>query len=168
MLLSKNQVFDKKYTFQYNLFMNYFTIISSLVKYIFITTIYVFIFAIIRMIFKDIHKEARREEFVATQSAPILRVITKSGRGNNEARNDYALDKMKIVGGRSANCDIQIGDLMVSKKHFCIWFEDDEWRIRDLNSRNGTFLNGQRVDEPYLLDDGDRIRVGEMELEFRV
>ena len=148
--------------------MNFFTIVSSFVKYVFITTIYVFIFAIIRMIFKDIHNMVSREEFVATQSAPILRVVGKSGRGNNEARNDYVLDKMKIVGGRSPNCDIQIGDMMVSNRHFCIWFEDDEWRIRDLNSRNGTYLNGQRVEEPYLLDDGDRIRVGEMELEFKV
>jgi len=148
--------------------MNYFAIISSLVKYIFVTTIYVFIFAIIRMIFKDIRGMVSREEFVAIQSSPILRVVAKDGRDNTSARNDYALDKMKNTVGRSANCDIQIGDLLVSNKHFCIWFEDEEWRIRDLNSRNGTYLNGQRIEEPYLLDDGDRVRVGEMEFEFRV
>jgi len=109
-----------------------------------------------------------KEEFVAAQSNPVLRVIVKNDRDYTGPRNDFPLEKMKNIIGRGRACDILIEDMLVSKKHFCIWFEDDEWRIDDLKSRNGTYLNDLAINEPYLLDDGDRIRIGEMELEFRI
>jgi len=161
-------IFDKKRSGGYYKNMNFYPLISSIVKYIFILTIYVFIFAIIRMIFKDIRNMVSKEEFVASQNNPVLRVLVKNDRDYTGARNDYPLDKMKNTIGRSAACDIMLEDMLVSNRHFCVWFEDGEWRIEDLNSRNGTILNGNVIHEPYLLDDGDRIRVGEMEFEFKV
>ena len=148
--------------------MNLYAIISSVVKYIFVTTIYVFIFAIIRMIFKDIRNMVNKEEFVASQNNPVLRVRVKNDRDYTGARNDFPLEKMKNTIGRGGACDVILDDMLISKKHFCIWFEDDDWRIEDLKSSNGTILNGMVIAEPYLLDDGDRIRVGEMELEFKI
>jgi pSer/pThr/pTyr-binding forkhead associated (FHA) protein len=128
----------------------------------------VFIFAIIRMIYKDIRGMVQQEEYVAAQSAPILRVIGYRDNSYHGPRNDYPLSKSKIVIGRTKSCDIMVEDMLVSNKHVSLWFEDNEWHIRDLKSRNGTWLNGTRIEEPYLLDDGDVIRVGEMELEFKV
>jgi len=110
----------------------------------------------------------KKEEFIASQNNPVLRVVVKNDRDYTGSRNDFPLDKMKNIIGRGKTCNIMLEDMLVSNKHFCIWFEDDEWRIEDLDSRNGTILNGMVIHEPYLLDDGDRIRVGEMELEFKI
>jgi pSer/pThr/pTyr-binding forkhead associated (FHA) protein len=148
--------------------MNWFLIVSSILKYVFVTTIYVFIFAIIRMIYKDITGMVKNEDFVRSQNVPVLRVIAKNDRTVATAMNDFPLENVKNVVGRSKMCDICLDDMLISGRHFCIWFEEDEWRIKDLHSRNGTYLNGQIIDEPYLLDDGDKIRVGEMEFEFKL
>jgi len=120
------------------------------------------------MIFKDIRNMVNKEEFVASQNNPVLRVRVKNDRDYTGARNDFPLEKMKNTIGRGGACDVILDDMLISKKHFCIWFEDDDWRIEDLKSSNGTILNGMVIAEPYLLDDGDRIRVGEMELEFKI
>jgi pSer/pThr/pTyr-binding forkhead associated (FHA) protein len=84
------------------------------------------------------------------------------------ARNDFPLEKMTNVIGRAKSCDISVDDILISKKHFCIWYEDNEWRIKDLKSVNGTYLNGQIISEIYLLDDGDTIRAGGIEFVFKL
>jgi len=54
---------------------------------------------------------------------------------------------------------IQIDDQHVSRKHACIHFEDGQFLIEDLDSQNGTFLNGQRI-QKALLDSHDKITIG--------
>jgi hypothetical protein len=47
--------------------------------------------------------------------------------------------------GREPNNDIELGDQRVSRHHAVIWAEDGTWRIRDLDSANGTFIGHSRV-----------------------
>lgn len=162
------KLFDKSSLVDYTGGMRAFDIISSLMRYIFITTIYAFIFAIIRMIYKDIRGMTANESFAAKQSNPVLRVISSHGSKPVASDNVYPLNKPRIIIGRGKASDIMLEDMLVSVKHVCLWFEDGEWRIRDMGSRNGTHLNGQLISEDYLLDDGDVIRVGEIELEYMV
>ncbi len=48
--------------------------------------------------------------------------------------------------GRGVNNDVQFGDDRVSRHHAVIWAEDGIWRVRDLDSGNGTFIDRARVD----------------------
>jgi hypothetical protein len=70
--------------------------------------------------------------------------------------------------GRSQDCTIFLADRMVSREHAVILqlTQSDEFYFVDLGSRNGSFINHQRVKAPTLLHNGDRIRVGKSELEF--
>lgn len=71
------------------------------------------------------------------------------------------VDRHALV-GRQANADIQFdpqADLEVSARHALINFDGIDWHVRDLGSRNGTFVNGTRVSEARL-EDGDRISFG--------
>jgi diguanylate cyclase (GGDEF)-like protein len=71
-----------------------------------------------------------------------------------------------FVIGRSPESSLVINDERVSRSHASIVFEDDEWRLKDGGSRNGTFLNEARIaDEP--LRDRDRIRIDRAVLRFR-
>jgi len=47
--------------------------------------------------------------------------------------------------GRSLRCDLQIDDRVVSSEHARIDWNDGTWEVRDLGSRNGTFVDGQRL-----------------------
>jgi pSer/pThr/pTyr-binding forkhead associated (FHA) protein len=51
----------------------------------------------------------------------------------------------KQIIGRSAECAIRVVDDKVSRRHAKIWERSGVVFIRDLNSRNGTFVNGERV-----------------------
>jgi pSer/pThr/pTyr-binding forkhead associated (FHA) protein len=70
--------------------------------------------------------------------------------------------------GRSFDCGLTIADNRLSRKHAAIAVDAGEARVRDLESRNGTYLNEQRLSEESLLRPGDRIRIGGQTLLFVV
>lgn len=68
----------------------------------------------------------------------------------------------EVVAGRAPGLGLRFDpdrDLSVSARHATILFTEGRWIVRDLGSRNGTFVNGRRVREADL-EDGDRIRFG--------
>ena len=76
------------------------------------------------------------------------------------------LDKMRVTIGRSSRNDICIGDPFASRLHAEVRRESDHVLLVDNGSANGTYLNGQRVTTPVILEYGDVIRIGETEIEF--
>jgi hypothetical protein len=62
--------------------------------------------------------------------------------------------------GRSPECDCIVGDPTVSRRHAQLHRQDERWIIRDLGSRNGTWVNGMRVTEETEVRPGDRISFG--------
>jgi pSer/pThr/pTyr-binding forkhead associated (FHA) protein len=61
---------------------------------------------------------------------------------------------------------VSIGDPAVSYTHAQITLHADELYLRDLGSRNGTWVNAQRVTTPHLLREGDVVHVGDTDLTF--
>jgi len=73
----------------------------------------------------------------------------------------------RVVLGRSRECDIQIEDGNVSRRHAELDRDGDSgWTVVDLGSTNGTEVNGRRITKRTTLDDGDRIGIGGTELVF--
>ena len=67
----------------------------------------------------------------------------------------------RIVLGRSPRCDVQIEESGVSRQHAALeCIGDGTVQIVDLGSRNGTFVNGERVSR-RTLQDGDKIQIGD-------
>jgi two-component system response regulator HydG len=67
--------------------------------------------------------------------------------------------------GRGVECHIQISDPLSSRVHATIVHEDGQWKIADAGSRNGTLVNGSRIDTANL-GNGNRIRIGNTEFQF--
>jgi pSer/pThr/pTyr-binding forkhead associated (FHA) protein len=68
--------------------------------------------------------------------------------------------------GRDGDCDIQVIDLGVSRKHACVIEQaDGSVLVRDLRSNNGTLVGGQRAVEALLLP-GDEISIGESRFSY--
>lgn len=88
--------------------------------------------------------------------------ITISGVGP-EPR--VVLLEHELVVGRSIKTDIQIDGDLVSRQHCRIWLEEGRWRFEDLGSRNGTLLNGERVQTGQLRS-GDVLMIGYGKLLF--
>jgi DNA-binding CsgD family transcriptional regulator len=68
----------------------------------------------------------------------------------------------KIVVGRASTCDLVLNDVSVSRFHAEMLFDGREVRVRDLKSRNGTFVAGQMVEESTVAL-GERLQFGSVE-----
>jgi pSer/pThr/pTyr-binding forkhead associated (FHA) protein len=76
-----------------------------------------------------------------------------------DPRRTFPLSRSVTVIGRREDCDLRIPLSDVSRKHCRIYTENGELRLQDLGSSNGTYLNGQRIQES-VLSAGDNVRVG--------
>ncbi len=73
-----------------------------------------------------------------------------------------------IVLGREETCDIIIQDAEASRRHSRITWEDNDFFLSDMNSTNGTFINGMQIIAPTRLKPGDSIGVGQTLLTFEL
>src|SRR5437868_666364 len=81
----------------------------------------------------------------------------------------YQLDKPSIAIGRSTGNDIVLDTNAVSRYHITIVQKEDQIFLEDLESANGTYLDGKRMKphEPYGLKGGEEIQIGDLRLIFQ-
>jgi hypothetical protein len=91
-------------------------------------------------------------------------VVAVSGEQEGE---DFRILAGRNVLGKAATVDIVLKDSWVSERHAVLESQNGTYRLSDLESRHGTFVNGERIAEPHAVSDGDRIRLGRTELKFR-
>jgi serine phosphatase RsbU (regulator of sigma subunit)/pSer/pThr/pTyr-binding forkhead associated (FHA) protein len=91
-------------------------------------------------------------------------VITGSD-GKRSTRRLEAGQSLTV--GRSSRNELVLSDLSLSRHHADLRSVDGEWVLEDAGSRNGTFLNGRRIEEATRLTPGDRISLGSCHVEFR-
>ncbi len=85
--------------------------------------------------------------------------------GPHNQEEVYPLDADQIVIGRTTDANIHLTDLSVSRSHAKIVRDEEGFSIVDLNSRQGTYVNGHQVEQQRLRH-GDRIRLGKGRMEF--
>jgi phosphoserine phosphatase RsbU/P len=71
----------------------------------------------------------------------------------------FAIDRDRAVIGRNSDCDVPLDVAAVSRRHAAIVREQGSFFIEDLKSRNGTFLNDERVEDRAPLRDGDELLI---------
>jgi pSer/pThr/pTyr-binding forkhead associated (FHA) protein len=85
-------------------------------------------------------------------------------RGPN-AGSRFLLDQPVTSAGRHPDSDIFLDDITVSRRHAEFRLENGEFRVLDIGSLNGTYVNGQPVDSAVLAN-GDEIQLGKFRLVF--
>jgi transcriptional regulator with GAF, ATPase, and Fis domain len=91
----------------------------------------------------------------------VITVVVGNDRGLEYVFDDAAPPRVLI--GQSPVCAIRLEDVRVSRRHAALSYVDDELRVLDLDSTNGTRVNGVRVIEA-VVGTGDTIRLGETAL----
>ncbi|HEX5504239.1 MAG TPA: protein kinase [Thermomicrobiales bacterium] len=92
-------------------------------------------------------------------------VIVDHERGGPAAGTSITLRSGMLV-GRQDDAEIKLTDIFVSAEHARLTLEGDEWRVTDLGTTNGTFVNGTRIKQPTALRPGDEVRFGRVRARF--
>jgi DNA-binding winged helix-turn-helix (wHTH) protein len=75
-------------------------------------------------------------------------------------KGDNWIVEKELMVGRDMDCDVTISDRQVSRFHAKLEpIKDGKVRIVDLDSKNGTYVNGERINGSYVLGDGDAIKI---------
>jgi len=69
------------------------------------------------------------------------------------------LPRPDVVVGRHSEADVRLTHPDVSRRHCRLAFVDGRWRVQDLNSLNGVYLNNERIVDATIYE-GDRLRLG--------
>ncbi|HRF96375.1 MAG TPA: FHA domain-containing protein [Aggregatilineales bacterium] len=93
---------------------------------------------------------------------PVLVMIE-----GNMLHHQWLMDKDAITVGRDDVCDVVIPERKISRQHVRIYRQHSDFFIEDLNSSNGTWVNGKKLEGTGSLFDGDEINLsGEASLRF--
>jgi len=74
---------------------------------------------------------------------------------NGAVIKELKIDQDKIIIGRDSGNDVQIGNVAVSREHAKIIRNQNHYLIEDLNSTNGTFVNGKKINKKFLKEDDE-------------
>ncbi|ABW68795.1 EAL domain-containing protein [Desulfosudis oleivorans] len=78
-----------------------------------------------------------------------------------------AIEAVPFVIGREKDCNLTLTDSLVSRHHCEIHISGDHLWIRDLNSKNGTFVNSRQMDQAELLKPGDLVSIGKFQFNIK-
>jgi len=93
-----------------------------------------------------------------------MQVILKVVGGKNDGR-EIKVAVPEFIIGRGEEAHLRPTSDLVSRRHTAIRTNDGKVIIEDLNSRNGTFVNGEQITEPHVVKVGDTLRVGRLQFE---
>ncbi len=102
---------------------------------------------------------------LADESYMVGRILVLSEGG---VRREYLISAAERYLGRDTANDVVMDDEEVSARHARISFVDGTFWVEDLQSTNGTFVNGERIRERTKLQNEDLVKIGKTLLQFRI
>ncbi len=127
--------------------------------------LYTFLGAVLLMLWRDL-RQAAVERQVARPGGRLV-VLDGSGEADGGLVDGTAFSLQPVTSiGRSPTNTVVIPDTYASSQHALLTWREGQWWLEDRNSRNGTRLNGRRVEEPTLVSAGDVIGVGRTRLKL--
>ena len=141
------------------------SILTIVLQYSLLFLIYFILWRVIRLAWK----ETTCTSVVGTASVPSAShlscrlVLTEAAAGL--IPQEFPITESLSI-GRNGNNDVIVNDAFVSAEHACLTVTKKGCILTDMNSTNGTFVNGAKIDVEVLLSSGDRITIGPVTFRF--
>jgi hypothetical protein len=140
-----------------------------------VAVLYAFLIVIVYVIWRDLGAAARVQRQAIDVATLVDETVSLAGRlrvvsgGESPLQTGEVFDlRTHVTLGRASDNHVVLLDTYVSSYHARLDLRDGEWWLADLDSRNGTLLNGVPITKSVPLADGDVIGVGQVELKLEI
>lgn len=139
--------------------MSFSRIIAGAFGIVFIVILYVIIYYALKIMYRDVKNGGKKRRPPVVKGNYGLEIIN-SGNGRDLKDGSIIPIRSDLTIGRKDNNSIVLGDQHVSGNHAKIIVRNDSLYIEDLNSTNGTYLNGSKINRRMKLSNKDEIKIG--------
>jgi hypothetical protein len=149
--------------------------ILFVLRVVFIFALYFFIIMVARVLSRELTTPSDAASPVSAPGRPQARgpvtpgvayLIVVDGAESSLLRGATLDVRSGNVVGRAAGTDISLADAYTSSEHARFRQVGERWMLDDLESMNGSYINGQRVRGSQPLADGDTVQLGRVVLQF--
>ncbi|HHP51218.1 MAG TPA: FHA domain-containing protein [Moorella mulderi] len=135
-----------------------FDLLLFLFRFGAVAVLYLFLWQALKIMVRDLEIPQPQAQGLFLKKGFYL-VVLEPGKSSLQRRQKFYLSP-DITIGRDPQNHVVIEDPYVSSQHALITCREGRWCITDLNSTNGTYVNGKRVQENEPLNHGDMVRIG--------
>lgn len=123
--------------------------------------LYAFIGWAFWLIWKDLKQQSGKMD---APDLPALSLLRKDG-SQQEA---FRFTRAEVMLGRERGCDCRLSNKTISGRHARLAYHHGQWWVEDLGSKNGTYLNQERISQAVVVTEGDELRCGQVVLQVSI
>ena len=125
----------------------------------------IFLFVFLAVIAWLIYQDIRTQTAFAAERQKQYGVLRKVNGEDSTPEGETVYPLLPVTSiGRAPGNTVVLSDDFVSNEHALLMLRGQQWWVEDLNSRNGTFLNGNELSDPTMVSAGDLLTIGQTEL----
>jgi pSer/pThr/pTyr-binding forkhead associated (FHA) protein len=137
-----------------------------LLRLIFIFLLYFFLYQVVRVTLRELTEIAAVDPATPPPARSFGRLVVLDGAESDlPPGTSFPLQPVTVV-GRHPDSTIAVDEPFVSAEHAELAFDRGRWWVRDLNSTNGTYVNGQPVTVTTGVRPGDVVQFGRIKLQL--
>lgn len=137
-------------------------VILLLLRVAVVFLLYFFLWQVLRVVARDLRGSTPAQ----SPASPYGQlVVVAAGQTGIPVGKVFPLSPHTVI-GRSTEAEVSLNDTFLSIEHARLEWRGGVWMLEDLNSTNGTYLNGFEVRAGTEVHDGDVVRVGRVELKL--
>jgi FHA domain-containing protein len=136
--------------------MDGFTLVLWGVRILFLLLLYLFLARIVGALLRDLRAAAREPV-----DRPGRLVVIESPGGEPAVGRSFGLDVITPL-GRDVNNAIVVEDQFASAEHAVLTYRGRSWYVEDLDSTNGSYINGQAIEGVSAMTYGDELQIGQV------
>jgi pSer/pThr/pTyr-binding forkhead associated (FHA) protein len=129
--------------------------------------LYAFLGVVLLMLWRDLRKTTRERSAVRARGRLVIVEAASDQEDEPSDGTSFPLQPVTSI-GRSPTNTVVLADTYASSHHALLARRESRWWLEDRDSRNGTMLNGEPVQEPTIVSSGDVITIGETTLRLEI